>query len=88
MRLIGVEYEVAMAGRTTALLFATALLGLIGGIAVHARNAHQAPGAAQPLSEQERARLLATGKELFMARCAPLPRRARRQAAQDRPTLE
>ncbi len=70
MRLIGVEYEAAMPGRTTALLFATALLGLIGGIAVHARNAHQAPAADQPLSEQERARLLATGKELFMARCA------------------
>src|SRR5712692_1169979 len=68
MRLIGVEYEAAMPGRTTALLFATALL--IGGIAVHARNAHQAPAADQPLSEQERARLLATGKELFMARCA------------------
>ena len=27
MRLIGVEYEGAMPGRTTALLFATALLG-------------------------------------------------------------
>ncbi len=70
MRLIRVEYETAMPRRTTALLFATALLGLIGGIAVHARNAHQAPAADQPLSEQERARLLATGKELFMARCA------------------
>jgi len=70
MRLIGVEYEGAMPGRTTVLLFATALLGLTGGIAVHARNAHQAPAADQPLSEQERARLLATGKELFVARCA------------------
>ena len=59
-----------MPGRTTALLLATALFGLIGDIAVHARNAHQAPAAAQPLPEQERARLLATGKELFMARCA------------------
>ena len=70
MRLIGAEYEAAMPGRTTPLLFATVLLGLIGGIAVHARNAHQAPTAAQPLSEQEHARLLATGKEFFMARCA------------------
>jgi mono/diheme cytochrome c family protein len=70
MHLIGVEYEAAMPGRTTALLFATVLLGLIGGIAVHARNVHQAPAADQPLSEQERARSLATGKELFMARCA------------------
>ena len=59
-----------MPRRTTALLFATGLLGLIGGIAVDARNAHQAPAADQPLSEQERARLLATGKELLMARCA------------------
>ena len=70
MRLIGVECEAAMPRRTTALLFATTLVGLIGGIAVHARNAYQGPAADQPLSEQERARLLATGKELFMARCA------------------
>ena len=70
MRLIGVEYEAAMPGRTTALLFASVLLLLVGSIAVHARNAHQAPAADQPLSEQERARLLATGKELFMAKCA------------------
>jgi mono/diheme cytochrome c family protein len=59
-----------MPRRTTALLFATTLVGLIGGIAVHARNARQGPAADQPLSEQERARLLATGKEVFMARCA------------------
>jgi len=71
MRLIGVEYEAAMPGRTTALLFATVLLGLIGGIAVHARNAQQARAAERPLSaEQERAGLGAAGKELFMARCA------------------
>jgi mono/diheme cytochrome c family protein len=70
MRLLGVECKAAMPRRTAALLFATTLVGLIGGIAVHARNAHQGPAADQPLSEQERARLLATGKELFTARCA------------------
>jgi len=37
---------------------------------VHARNAHQAPAADQPRSEQERAGLVAAGKELFIARCA------------------
>jgi mono/diheme cytochrome c family protein len=59
-----------MLRRTAALFFATTLVGLIGGIGVRARNAHQGPAADQPLSEQERARLLATGKELFTARCA------------------
>jgi mono/diheme cytochrome c family protein len=70
MRLIGVECEAAMLRRTAALFFATTLVGLIGGIGVRARNAHQGPAADQPLSEQGRARLLATGKELFTARCA------------------
>src|SRR5258708_1747961 len=88
MRLIGVEYETAVRGRTTALVFSVILLGFAGGIAIRAPGAGQAPAADQPLSEQERARLLATGKELFLARCAPLPQRARRQAAQDRPALE
>jgi cytochrome c553 len=39
-------------------------------MAIRARGAGQAPAADQLLSEQERARLLATGKELFMARYA------------------
>src|SRR5262250_1357096 len=34
------------------------------------RGVGQAPAADQQSSEQERGRLLATGKELFMARCA------------------
>jgi len=70
MRLIGVECEAAMRGRATALVFSVTLLGFAGRIAIRARGAGQAPAADQLLSEQERARLLATGKELFMARCA------------------
>ncbi len=70
MRLIAVEYEAATRGRTTALVFSVPLLGFGSGIAIRAPGAGQAPVADQPLSEQERARLLATGKELFLARCA------------------
>lgn len=70
MRLIGVEYEAAMRGRTAALVFSVTLLGFAGGIAIRARGVGQAPAADRPLSEQERARLLASGKELFTARCA------------------
>src|SRR5260370_14475731 len=70
LRLIGVEYEPAMRGRTTALVLSVTLLGFAGAIAIRARGTGQAPSADQPLSEQARARLLATGKELFMTRCA------------------
>jgi mono/diheme cytochrome c family protein len=70
VRLTGVEYESAMRGRTAAVVFSVALLGFAGGIAVRARDAGQEHASDQLLSEQERARLLATGKELFMARCA------------------
>jgi mono/diheme cytochrome c family protein len=70
MRLIAVEYEAVMRGRTAALVFSGTLLGFAGGIAIRARGAGQGPAADQLLSEQERGRLLATGKELFMARCA------------------
>jgi mono/diheme cytochrome c family protein len=59
-----------MRARTTALLLSVTLLGLAGGIAIRARGTGQAPSADQPLSDQARARLLATGKDLFMARCA------------------
>ncbi len=59
-----------MRGRTTALVLSVTLLGFAGGIAIRARSTGQAPSADQPLSDQARARLLATGKELFMARCA------------------
>ena len=69
MRLIGVECEAAMRGRTTAFVFSVTLLGFAGRIAICARGAGRAPTADQLLSEQERARLLAAGKELFLARC-------------------
>jgi mono/diheme cytochrome c family protein len=62
-----------MRARTTALVLSVALLGFAGDIAIRARSTGQAPSAPsdnEPLSEQARARLLATGKELFMARCA------------------
>jgi mono/diheme cytochrome c family protein len=59
-----------MAGRTAAFLLATVLLGFAAGIAMHGRSAHQVPTADQSLSEEERARLLAKGKEIFLERCA------------------
>jgi mono/diheme cytochrome c family protein len=70
MRLITVEQEAAMRGRTTALVFSVTLLGFAAGIAIRARGAGQGHASDQPRSELERARLLAAGKELFMARCA------------------
>jgi mono/diheme cytochrome c family protein len=60
-----------MPGRPATFLLATVLLGFATGIAaVHARNARQSSVHDQPLSEEERARLLAKGKELFVERCA------------------
>ena len=59
-----------MRGRTVALVFSVTLLGFAGGMVIRARGVGQALAADQPLSEQERARLLASGKELFTARCA------------------
>ena len=59
-----------MPGRTAAFLFVTVLLGFAGGIAIHARSAHQSPAADQPISEEERNRLLTKGKEIFLERCA------------------
>jgi mono/diheme cytochrome c family protein len=65
-----------MSAKTTALVLSVTLLGFSGGIAIRARSTGQAPSgppapfANEPLSEQARARLLVTGKDLFMARCA------------------
>ena len=59
-----------MPGRTAALCFVTVLLGFAGGMVVYARSAHQAPAADQPLSYEERTRLLAKGQEIFVERCA------------------
>ena len=70
MRLTQVEYEAAMRGRTTALVFSVALIGTAGGIAIRMRSASQEQASDQPLSEEERAHLLHVGKGLFMARCA------------------
>ena len=69
-RLTKVRYEAVMPVRTTAYLFAIILLGFAGGIAIHARSADQVPAADQSLSVQERAQLLAKGKEIFLERCA------------------
>ena len=52
------------------LLFATVLLGATSIGVVHARNAGQKSAEDQPLTEEERAKLLAKGKELFVERCA------------------
>jgi len=70
MRLTGVEHGAAMHGSNTPLLFAAALLGFAGGIAMDARGTGQAPAADQPMLHEDRIRLLAKGKELFLARCA------------------
>ena len=59
-----------MPGRPAPLLLATAVLGCAGITVVHARNARQSSTQVQPLRAEERAKLLATGKELFVERCA------------------
>jgi mono/diheme cytochrome c family protein len=59
-----------MHGRTATLLFAVALAGSAGGIAIYARGLRQTPATDQPLLAEEHARLLTKGKELFLARCA------------------
>src|SRR5215469_5998083 len=70
MRLTGVRYEAIMPGRTSAFLLATVLMGFAGRVAIHARSAHQVPAADQSVSEEERTRLLAKGKDLFVERCS------------------
>ena len=59
-----------MRERIAILLFAIALAGLAGGIAIHARGTCQTPVTDQRLSAEEHARLLAKGKEFFLARCS------------------
>jgi mono/diheme cytochrome c family protein len=70
MRLIVVEYEAVMRGRTSALIFSVTLLGFAGWIAIRACGAGQEHAPDQLPSERDRDRLLAAGKELFLARCA------------------
>lgn len=61
------------------LLLATLSLGFAAGLVIQARTSRQAPPQAlsqapdqpaAPLSPEERTRLLAEGKDIFMARCA------------------
>jgi len=57
------------------LLLAALSLGFVAGLAIEARTSRQAPSqtpeqSSPSLSPEERTRLLAQGKELFMARCA------------------
>ena len=60
-----------MRRRTALPIFFAAILGFDGSIlAIHARNARQSSAHEQSTAEKERARLLATGKELFVERCA------------------
>lgn len=63
--------------RRAVLLGAVAALGLAGGIAVQARGGAHAPAvqaatgaASAQTSEEERARLLVKGKEIFVEKCA------------------
>ena len=63
--------------RKSPLILATVLLGFAVGIAIYARGAGQARAPSptpssvdQSLAPEERTRVLAQGKELFMARCA------------------
>ena len=70
MRLTRVECDAAMYGRTATLLFAIALAGLAGGIAIHARGTSHTHATDQPHSAKGRAGLLAKGKEVFLARCS------------------
>ena len=47
------------------------LLGFVAGVgALYARNTGQSAAQDQPLSDEERARLLAKGKAVFVERCA------------------
>lgn len=60
--------DAAMPGRTATLISAVALACFAGGTALHARGARQEQSD-PALSAAERVRLLAKGKELFLARC-------------------
>jgi mono/diheme cytochrome c family protein len=60
-----------MSGKAATPILFVVLLAFAGGIAaVHGRSTGQSPAHDQPASEEERARLLAKGKELFVERCA------------------
>lgn len=71
VRLTRVRYQISMRGRAATPILFLALLGFAGGIAAsRARSTGQSAAQDQPLSDEERARLLAKGKALFVERCA------------------
>lgn len=59
-----------MPGRPAMLLLATALLDVSGIATIHARNTRQLSVQSERPKEEDRAKLLARGKELFVDRCA------------------
>ena len=59
-----------MPRRAIPLIFSSVLLGLAGGIAIHAQTADQAPAVGQSSSAESADQLLAKGKEIFLERCA------------------
>ena len=53
------------------LLLVVLSLGFAAGLAIQARTSHQTPDQpTAPLSPEERTRLLAEGRDIFIARCA------------------
>ena len=60
-----------MRGRAATPILIVVLLGFAAGVgALYARNTGQSAALDQALSDEERARLLARGKALFVERCA------------------
>jgi mono/diheme cytochrome c family protein len=55
--------------KPAAIFIAIAALGLGGGLGAHARSANQERADA-PIYDEERGRLLAKGKEIFVEKCA------------------
>lgn len=64
------RHEAVMPGRAIPLIFASALLGFAGDIAIHAPSGDQTPGVGQSPPAEEVDQLLAEGKEIFLERCA------------------
>jgi len=57
MRLDGVEYKLAVLGKTPALVFSVSLLGFGAGVTIRAQGARHGNASNQPLSGQESARV-------------------------------
>lgn len=56
--------------RVLAFFFVAAVLGVVGGVVVHARSGRQGAAAAGQTSDEERAALGAKGKAIFVEKCA------------------